>query len=206
VELGTGLGAYLSLLGHAPARSPFLAALVARLPMAMAPLGIILLVQSERGTYSLAGLVTGAYAVGSALGTPLWGRLMDRFGQVRVLLPTAVACAAMLAALALSTVQDGSPALLVGLAALAGFAYPAVSPALRSAWRVIFPDAESRRVAFALDATSVELVFVGGPLLLSLLLVVSPRSSRCSPLRRRCSAAASPTAVPTPPKARVRVP
>jgi MFS family permease len=174
VELGTGLGAYLSLLGHAPARSPFLAALVARLPMAMAPLGIILLVQSERGTYSLAGIVTGAYAVGSALGTPLWGRLMDRFGQVRVLLPTAVACAAMLAALALSTVQDGSPALLVGLAALAGFAYPAVSPALRSAWRVIFPDAESRRVAFALDATSVELVFVGGPLLLSLLLVVSP--------------------------------
>jgi MFS family permease len=174
VELGTGLRAYLSLLGHPPARNPFLAALIARLPMAMAPLGIILLVQSERGTYSLAGVVTGAYAVGSALGTPLWGRLMDRFGQVRVLLPTALACASLLAALALSTVRGGSPALLVGLAALAGFAYPAVSPALRSAWRVIFPDAESRRVAFALDATSVELVFVGGPLLLSLLLAVSP--------------------------------
>jgi MFS family permease len=174
VELGTGLRAYLSLLGHPPARNPFLAALIARLPMAMAPLGIILLVQSERGTYSLAGVVTGAYAIGSALGTPLWGRLMDRFGQVRVLLPTALACASLLAALALSTVGGGSPALLVGLAALAGFAYPAVSPALRSAWRVIFPDAESRRVAFALDATSVELVFVGGPLLLSLLLAVSP--------------------------------
>jgi MFS family permease len=142
--------------------------------MAMAPLGIILLVQGERGTYSLAGVVTGAYAVGSALGTPLWGRLMDRFGQVRVLLPTALACASLLAALAISTVRGGSPALLVTLAALAGFAYPAVSPALRSAWRVIFPDAESRRVAFALDATSVELVFVGGPLLLSLLLAVSP--------------------------------
>jgi MFS family permease len=174
VELGGGLRAYVSLLAHPPARNPFLAALVARLPMAMAPLGIILLIQSERGTYSLAGVVTGAYAVGSALGTPLWGRLMDRFGQVRVLLPTATVCAALLAALALSTVQGGPPALLVGLAAVAGFAYPAVSPALRSAWRVIFPDAESRRVAFALDATSVELVFVGGPLLLSLLLAVSP--------------------------------
>jgi MFS family permease len=174
VKLGTGLRAYAGLLAHSPARNPFLAALIARLPMAMAPLGIILLVQGERGTYSLAGVVTGAYAVGSALGTPLWGRLMDRFGQVRVLLPTAVACAALLAALALSTVGGGSPALLIGLAALAGFAYPAISPALRSAWRVIFPDAGSRRVAFALDATSVELVFVGGPLLLSLLLVVTP--------------------------------
>ena len=172
--LGNGLRSYLRLLGHGPARNPFLAALVARLPLAMAPLGIILLVQGERGTYTLAGVVTGAYAVGSALGTPLWGRLMDRFGQVRVLVPTASACAALLSALALFTVHGGSPGLLVTLAALAGFGYPAISPALRSAWRVIFPDAESRRVAFALDATSVELVFVGGPLLLSLLLALFP--------------------------------
>ncbi|MFL6025881.1 MAG: MFS transporter [Friedmanniella sp.] len=172
--LGTGLRSYLRLVQHGPARNPFFAALIARLPMAMAPLGIILLVQSERGTYSLAGVVTGAYAVGSAIGTPLWGRLMDRFGQVRVLLPTAAACAALLSALALSTVSSGSPSLLIVLAALAGFAYPAISPALRSAWRVIFPDPDSRRVAFALDATSVELVFVGGPLLLSLLLALTP--------------------------------
>jgi len=140
----------------------------------MAPLGILLLVQGERGTYSLAGVVTGAYAVGSALGTPLWGRLMDRVGQVRVLLPTAVGCAVLLSALAFATVLGGAPLLLVALAALAGFAFPPMSPALRSAWRVIFPDRTSRQVAFALDATSVELVFVGGPLLLSLLLAVSP--------------------------------
>lgn len=61
--------------------------MVARLPLSMAPLGILLLVESQRGTYTLAGLVTGAYAVGNALGTPIWGRLMDRVGQVRVLAP-----------------------------------------------------------------------------------------------------------------------
>jgi len=173
-ELGTGLTAYLRLLQHRPARSPFLAAMVARLPLSMAPLGILLLVQGERGTYSLAGFVTGAYAVGSALGTPLWGRSMDRFGQVRVLVPTAVVSASMVVALAVATLGTSPPALLVALAALAGFAYPPMSPALRAAWRAVFPDRESRRVAFALDATSVELVFVGGPLLLSLLLAVSP--------------------------------
>lgn len=173
-ELGTGLSSYLRLLGHQPARSPFLAALVARLSMAMAPIGILLLIQGERGTYSLAGVVTGAYAVGNALGTPGWGRLMDRFGQVRVLVPTALASAALLVALALATVGNGPPALLVALAALAGLAYPPMGPALRSSWRVIFPDRESRRVAFALDATSVELIFVGGPLLLSVLLATTP--------------------------------
>ena len=173
-ELGTGFGAYVRLLAHSPARNPFLAALIARLPLSMAPLGILLLVEAERGTYSLAGFVTGAYAVGSALGTPLWGRLMDHFGQIRVLIPTAVVSASLVVALALATVGSSPPLVLVALAALAGFAYPPMSPALRSSWRVIFPDRESRQVAFALDATSVELVFVGGPLLLSLLLAVSP--------------------------------
>lgn len=149
--------------------------MIARLPLSMAPLGILLLVESERGTYTLAGLVTGAYAVGSALGTPLWGRLMDRFGQVRVLAPTALASASLMTALALATVSSvASPVVLVVLAVLSGFGYPPMSPALRAAWRTVFPDRESRRVAFALDATSVELVFVGGPLLLSLLLAVSP--------------------------------
>lgn len=173
VELGTGLGAYLRLLRYGPARNPFLAAFVARLPLSMAPLGMLLLVEAERGTYSLAGFVTGAYAVGSALGTPLWGRLMDRFGQIRVLLPTALTSATFVVALALATTGTAPPTVLIALAALAGFAYPPMSPALRSSWRVIFPDRASRRVAFALDGTSVELLFVGGPLLLSLLLVIS---------------------------------
>ncbi len=173
-ELGTGLGAYGRLLRYRRARNPFLAAVIARLPLSMAPLGILLLVEAERGTYSLAGFVTGAYAVGSALGTPLWGRLMDRFGQIRVLVPTALTSASLLAALAVATVGTVPAAVLLGLAALSGFFYPPMSPALRSSWRVIFPDRGSRRVAFALDGTSVELVFVGGPLLLSLLLVLTP--------------------------------
>ncbi|WP_375432743.1 MFS transporter [uncultured Friedmanniella sp.] len=172
-ELGSGIGAYVRLLAHQPARDPFLAALVARLPIAMAPIGILLLVQSERGTYSLAGVVTGAYAIGSAVGTPCWGRLMDRFGQVRVLLPTALASASLLAALAVATVVTGTPTLLIALAGLAGFSYPPVSPAIRASWRTVFTGEESRRVAFALDATSVELIFVGGPLLLSILLALT---------------------------------
>ena len=171
--IGSGLRAYLRLLRYGPAARPFLAALVARLPMVMAPLGILLLVQNDRGAYSLAGFVTGAYAVGCAAGTPLWGRLMDRFGQPTVLLPTSLASSAMLVALALATVSGAGTAVLVTLAAGTGLAYPPISPALRTAWRVIFADPASRRVAFALDATSVELIFVGGPLLLSVLLAVT---------------------------------
>jgi MFS family permease len=171
VELGTGVRAYGRLLRHGPAARPFLMAALARLTLAMIPLGILILVEHARGTYALAGLVSGVYAVGAALGTPLWGRLMDRFGQLRVLLPTALTSAALLAALALAT-TGGAPAhTLVALAVGVGVSYPAIGPALRSSFRIALPDPSDRRVAFALDATSVELAFVCGPLLLSALLL-----------------------------------
>lgn len=172
--LGTGVAAYLRLLRHGPAAKPFLAALIARLPIAMAPLGMLLLIEHDRGAYSLAGFVTGAFAIGSAIGMPVWGRLMDRFGQPRVLAPTAITSGLMLAALAVATVSGAVPAVLLVLSLLAGISFPPMSPAMRAAWRVIFPDRASRRVAFALDGTSVELIFVGGPLLLSLLLILTP--------------------------------
>lgn len=174
VEVGSGLSAYVRLLAHGPAARPFLAAVVARLPIAMAPIGMILLIQHIRGAYGIAGFVTGAYALGTAAGSPVWGRLMDRLGQPRVLIPTSLASATVLAALAIAAVAGAPDPVLVVMAAVSGLAFPPISPAMRAAWRVIFPDAESRRVGYALDATSVELVFVGGPLLLSLLLAFTP--------------------------------
>ncbi|WP_168207575.1 MFS transporter [Microlunatus elymi] len=172
-ELGTGLKAYGRLLRYRPAAIPFLTAVVGRLAIAMAPLGLLLLVESERGAYGVAGVVTGAFAVGCAIGTPLWGRLMDRLGQIRTLLPTSLVSALFLTVDAVATVAGAPLPVLIVLAGLAGFAFPPLSPAIRSAWRVIFPNPASRRVAFALDATAVELLFVLGPLLLSLLLALT---------------------------------
>ncbi|WP_108251496.1 MFS transporter [Planctomonas deserti] len=171
VHLGTGLRSYGRLLAHGPASRPFVCAALARLTLAMIPLGILILVEQERHSYVIAGVVSGAYAVGAAIGTPVWGRLMDRVGQVPVLLPTSLASGLLLVALALVTPTSAPDYVLVALAVGVGLAYPAISPALRSSFRIVLPDPESRRVAFALDATSVELAFVCGPLLLSVLLL-----------------------------------
>ena len=96
---------------------------------------------------------------------------MDRFGQVRVILPTALTSAVLLAGLALATTGGASDHVLLALAVGTGISYPAIGPALRSSFRIVLPDPSARRVAFALDATSVELAFVCGPLLLSALLL-----------------------------------
>src|SRR5215207_8699023 len=161
VQLGTGMPAYLRLLRHGPAAGPFAFAAVARLTLAMIPLGILILVEHQRH----------AYAIGAAVGTPVWGRLMDRYGQVAVLLPTTITSAALLVGLALATVSGAPDKALIAIAAGVGLSYPAISPALRSSFRIVLPDPRARKVAFALDATSVELAFVCGPLLLSALLV-----------------------------------
>ena len=96
--------AYGRVLRHGRASQPFMFAALARLTLAMIPLGILILVEQQRQAYAIAGVVSGAYAIGAAVGTPLWGRLMDRFGQVAVLLPTATASAALLVGLAIGIV------------------------------------------------------------------------------------------------------
>jgi predicted MFS family arabinose efflux permease len=162
---------YLRILSRRAAMLPFLAAVVARLPIAMGPLGIVILVQHVRGAYASAGLVTAAFGVGSSVATPIWGRLMDRRGQAVVIGPVSLASGALLATLAESTVHGAPDIALVGLAAGVGITFPPISPAMRGAWRWVLDTDQDRRAAYALDAVAVETIFVGGPLLLSLLLV-----------------------------------
>ena len=170
---GGGLATYLEILRRPVAARPFAAAVVARLPISMAPLGMVLLIQQTTGSYGRAGAVTGAYAVGSAVGAPLWGRALDRWGQPRVVATTAVSSAALLTSLAVGATQGAAPGVLLGLGALAGVSLPPVSPAMRAAWRVALREPATVRAAYALDAVAVETIFITGPLLLSLLLVVS---------------------------------
>ena len=168
-----GVTTYLGVLRHGPAARPFAAAVVARLPIAMAPLGMVVLVQSVRGSYGIAGVVTGAFAVGTSVGAPVWGRLMDRVGQARVILPTVLISAVLLAGLAIGAVGGLGDPMLITLAVLAGLTFPPFSAAMRSTWRMVLPEGPERRAGYALDAVAVESLFVGGPLFLSLLLVVT---------------------------------
>ena len=124
----TGLRGYASVLGHGPAVRPFLAAVIARLPVGMAGLGMIVLIQQVRGNYSVAGVVTAAFALATAVSAPFWGRAMDRAGQPKVLVGTGVASSAALAALALAAVGGAGNLALILLAALTGLLFPPISP------------------------------------------------------------------------------
>jgi MFS family permease len=144
------------------------ATLIGRMPIGISGLAILLFVRDVTGSFASAGLCAGALALGSALGAPLQGRLIDRRG-VHTLLPLAGAPAAgLLAVLAAGQAGVGT-AVLAGASLLAGAATPPVSSVLRSRWPYLL--AEQPQLipgAFALDSVMIELIFVTGPLVTTL--------------------------------------
>ncbi|RZS89821.1 putative MFS family arabinose efflux permease [Motilibacter rhizosphaerae] len=169
-----GLKGYVEVLRHREALLPFVLSLLARLSYALVPLSAVLLVQQVRGSYGDAGLVTSTYGLGTAVGAPVLGRALDRVGHLRVLVPASLGCGALLLALALLAAADAPLGVLVALSTGAGVLFPPIGPAMREAWRQVFPDGPLRRGGYALDAVAVETIFIGGPLLLSVLVVTTP--------------------------------
>jgi MFS family permease len=161
---------YADLLSRPGALTSFVAAFVGRLPTSMIPIGLVLLVQQVRGSYALAGQVTGVYAIATAVTAPVWGRALDRWGQLRVMVPLGIVSGGLLAVLALAT-TGGAPAWwLFALAAGVGALMPPWFPAARAVWRQVSVDARELNTAYALDAVLMEIIFVLGPLFLSAML------------------------------------
>jgi predicted MFS family arabinose efflux permease len=142
-----------------------LATLIGRLPIGISGLAILLYVEEVSDSFAAAGLCAGALALGSAAGAPFQGRLVDRRG-VGMLLPLAIAHATGLVAIWLAG-EAGAPVAVLAAASLAaGVAIPPVSSVLRSRWQYLLPGRpELLAGAFALDSVMIELIFVTGPLL-----------------------------------------
>jgi MFS family permease len=140
----------------------------------MAPLATVLLVRGEGRSYGVAGIVIAASSVASAVGMPLWGRLIDRIGQARVLLPLSLCYPAALAGLALAATRGAPAAVMAAFAALAGATLPPVGAAMRALWPSLLGEQGLRDTAYALEAWLQELFFIIGPLIVAAIASVAP--------------------------------
>ena len=91
---------YLAVLRRPHVTALVTAMVVSRLPIGINALAIVLYLREQTGSFAVAGGVSGALAFGSAIGAPVQGRLVDRIGARRVLLPIAVVHAISLGAFA----------------------------------------------------------------------------------------------------------
>ena len=74
---------YLEILRTPYVARLFGASLLARLPMGINGLAIVLLLRAETGSFGVAGATAGALALGSGLGAPAAGRLIERSACAR---------------------------------------------------------------------------------------------------------------------------
>jgi MFS family permease len=143
-------------------RRLFATSILARLPLAMLSIGLLVHAQHLTSSFAAAGAVTSAYAIALGVGGPLLGQLVDRRGQTSVLLASATLAATLLVAIAVQPV-GASLAVLIPLAAGIGLAEPPVGACLRTQLPALLSDPSAVRAAYALEASVVELTFIFGP-------------------------------------------
>lgn len=143
---------------------------LARLPMSMVGIGIVLMVSALYGSYGLAGAVSAVYVVAQAVCSPQLSRLVDRHGQARVMSPAVAISAFGLAWLITAALVEAPAGFLFVGAVITGAAIGSFGSLVRARWTALLgEDPHRTHTAYSLESALDELVFVVGPVLATVL-------------------------------------
>ncbi len=145
------------------------ASFVMRMPIAIYPIGIVLIISARDGRYGFAGVLSACYVFGGAVGMIVSSVVVDRFGQGRVLLPAAVLHAVAVVALAVLVRTDVAHWVLVLPTVAFGFTYLSVGSLVRARWAYVLEGRPELGTAMSLESVLDELIFVFGPLIATVL-------------------------------------
>lgn len=149
------------------------AGLVARLPLSMVGLGIVLAVTAATGSYAVAGGVSAAYVASNAVCAVFLARLVDRLGQRPVLASAVTLSTSALAGLVVAVELGWANPVPHLFAALAGATMPNVGAAVRERWSHAVRERSLLDTAFAVEAVNDEVVYMVGPVLVTALAVAA---------------------------------
>ena len=149
----------------APGSLAFSAAgLVSRMPLSMTGIGIVTMLSTLRGDYGLAGAVSATLALSAAVLGPQVSRLVDRFGQARVILPATGITVAAMGVLLLCARFDAPAWTLFAAASVAG-CMPSMGSLVRARWALLYRGSPLLHTAYSFESVVDEIVFIIGPIL-----------------------------------------
>lgn len=165
---------YSALLAEPPVLRVGLPSVLARLPLGMTTLAVLLLVHQSEGSFGMAGSATACFALASGASSPLRGRAVDRIGAAPVLVVTGLLQPAALVGLVAACTTGMDAAVLVA-AGVAGALLPPVGPVARVLWQRL-PTGAQRQAAYSLDAVVLQVIYYAGgpPLVTGLIVLGSP--------------------------------
>lgn len=146
---------------------------IARMPLGTAALALLMHVREMTGSFAIAGTAVGCMMAASAATAPFIGRWIDRSGPLGTLVVTGVMGPAAMAVLFFARELQLPVAGLYAFSLLAGIFAPPITALVRTVLRQRFSDDATRKLAFAVDAMTVEAVFTFGPLLTATLLATA---------------------------------
>ena len=136
--------------------------ILARLPLAMFSIALLVNAQRLTGSFAVAGAVSGAYAIAEAASAPRAGPAGRSLWPDRLLVGAATISALALVVTGLLP-ASAPPLLLVALARGTGVATPPLSACVRTLLPRIVADPGGLPALFAFESTVLEVTFVLGP-------------------------------------------
>jgi MFS family permease len=163
------LAPYRTVLSTPGAVAWSLAGFLARMPISMVTLAIVLLVVGRTHSYGVAGAISAAYMIATAATAPVLARMIDGWGQAKVLIPAVLVFSVSLAALLAAVVDSWASPIPYLFAVAAGAAYPPVGACVRARWAAALGASPALHTAYSLEAVVDEADFMVGPVLVTVL-------------------------------------
>ena len=163
------MSAYLRIIRQPRMAALLGATLIARLPVGINGLAVVLFLRAETGSFAVAGAVASGLALGIGVGAPLMGRFVDRAASSSPCLyaPGVLGLSRLLGSL-------GAPATTLVATCLRHRGRPPPTPStLRARFPALLHGRPALvRSAYALDSVLLEVMFVTAPLLVALIVAL----------------------------------
>ncbi|MGY4992237.1 MFS transporter [Streptomyces sp. 900105245] len=138
------------------------AGFLARLPKSMQSVGVVAMLSAAHGHYALAGAVAATIALSTSVIGPQVSRLVDRFGQRRVMLTASGITVVAMTTLVLCVHLDAPAWTLFPSAAVAG-CMPSMSSLVRARWAHIYAGSPMLHPAYSFESVLTQISFIVGP-------------------------------------------
>lgn len=163
---------YLRVLSVPGAAAFSIAGVFARLPISMLGLSIILMISQLYGEYGIAGRVAAVFIAVQAVCSPQIAKLVDRYGQARIMRPAIVLHLLGLAIIATAVLLHAPEWALYVSVIPAGMTMGSMGAMVRARWSHVLDNPRDVHVAYSLESVFDEVTFIIGPVLATILSTV----------------------------------
>ncbi|MEV3855000.1 MFS transporter [Streptomyces sp. NPDC050095] len=155
---------YRAIFALPGTKSFSVAGFLGRMPLSMMGIGIVTMVSQLTGRYGLAGALSATVALSAAVIGPQISRLVDQYGQRRVLRPATLVSLAAVTGMLLCAKYEAADWALFVCAAFIG-CVPSVGSMIRSRWAVLYRDTPQLHTAYSFESVVDEICFIFGPII-----------------------------------------